>query len=197
MRKIHVAIFASGNGTNAEEFFRHFQHHKQIKICALHSNNADAFALTRASNYGIPTHVFNRKEFYQSYQVLKSLQSSSVDFIVLAGFMWLIPVNFINSYPGRIINIHPALLPKYGGKGMYGDYVHQAVINAKETDSGITIHYVNDRFDEGEIIFQKSIKINTDEDAGSLANKVHQLEYTHYPEIAEQVILSKGILAEK
>lgn len=194
MRKIHVAIFASGSGTNAEEFFKYFRSHNQIEISTLYSNNANAFALTRASNHQIPSVTFTRKEFYHSSSVIELLKESSIDFIVLAGFMWLIPTDLVQAYPERIINIHPALLPKFGGKGMYGNHVHKAAIEANEAESGITIHYVNDRFDEGKIVFQKTVEIVKGESPESLANKIHLLEYAHYPEVAERTILDKGYL---
>ncbi len=196
MKKIRVAIFASGSGTNAEEFFRYFHDHDQIEIRALYSNNAKAFALTRASNHQLPTVVFNREEFYHSSFVIDSLKESSIEFIVLAGFMWLIPTEMIRAYPERIINIHPSLLPKFGGKGMYGDHVHQAAIQANEEESGITIHYVNEKFDEGKIIFQKSVEIGKSENPDSLAMKIHQLEYDNYPKVAERTILEKEFLLD-
>ncbi len=192
MSKIKVAVFASGGGTNAEEFLKYFKSHNQIEIFCICSNNSKAYALTRATNWGKETLTFKYDEFIKSEKVINYLESNSIDFIVLAGFMWLLPFSIIEKFPERIINIHPALLPKYGGKGMYGHHVHNAVIEAGEQKSGITIHIVNEAYDEGKILFQVSVKIDNNEDAKSLANKIHSLEYKHYPQVAEKVILSKG-----
>ncbi len=192
MVKINVAIFASGSGTNAEEFFRFFKSNDQIEIVALYSNDPNAYALTRASNHGVKTVVFNREEFYKSDVVIQSLEYQKIDFIVLAGFMWLVPEKIVQMYSNRIINIHPALLPDFGGKGMYGDLVHQSVINSGNKQSGITIHYVNQHFDEGEIIFQDQCDVDLDDTPGSLAKKIHQLEYANYPVVSESVILKAG-----
>ena len=190
MGKIKVAIFASGSGTNAEEFFNYFTSHLQIEISILYSNNPDAYALTRAAKFGIVTEVFNWKELHQSNVVKQSLESNAIDFIVLAGFMWLVPEKIIDKYTKHIINIHPALLPKYGGKGMYGNHVHEAVIASGDKQSGITIHYVNQHFDEGEIIFQARCEVDTDDTPDTLASKIHQLEYANYPAVAERIITS-------
>ena len=192
MIKINVAIFASGSGTNAEEFFRFFKSHDQIKIVTLYSNNSNAYALTRALNHGVKTVVFNSEELYRSDVVIRSLETYSIDFIVLAGFMWLVPKKVVQLFPNRIINIHPALLPDFGGKGMYGDLVHKSVINSGNKQSGITIHYVNQRFDEGEIIFQAHCDVDPDDTPGSLATKIHQLEYANYPVVSERIIVKAG-----
>ena len=191
MAENRLAIFASGSGTNAEEFFRYFNHHPFIKIVALLSNNPDAFALKRADNQGIPINVFSKNSFYKSDETLKYLRIKEISHIVLAGFMWLVPENIINGYKNRIYNIHPALLPKYGGKGMYGDIVHRAVIENGESYSGITIHYVNNKFDEGKIIFQEKCPVLHDDKPESLAVRIHQLEYAHYPRVIEEVISGK------
>lgn len=191
MAENRLAIFASGSGTNAEEFFRYFNHHPFIKIVALLSNNPDAFALKRADNQGIPINVFSKNSFYKSDETLTYLQSNLISHIVLAGFMWLIPENIVNEYKSRIYNIHPALLPKYGGKGMYGDRVHRAVIENGEAESGISIHYVNNKFDEGKIIFQAKCPVLLDDTPESLAGRIHQLEYAHYPRVIEEVISGK------
>lgn len=191
MAENKLAIFASGSGTNAEEFFRYFNHHPFIKIGALLSNNPEAFALKRADNYGIPVNVFSKNSFYKSDETLKYLRIKEISHIVLAGFMWLVPENIINRYKNRIYNIHPALLPKYGGKGMYGDIVHRAVIENGESYSGITIHYVNNKFDEGKIIFQEKCPVLHDDKPESLAVRIHQLEYAHYPRVIEEVISGK------
>lgn len=192
MVRINVAIFASGSGTNTEEFFRFFKSHDHIEIVALYSNNPNAYALTRALNHGVKTVVFNRKEFYQSEVVVQSLKFYNIDFIVLAGFMWLVPIKVLQLYPNRIINIHPALLPEFGGKGMYGNLVHESVIKSGNKQSGITIHYVNESFDDGEIIFQDQCEIDPDDTADSLAKKIHQLEYSNYPTVSESVIMGAG-----
>lgn len=186
---ISIAIFASGSGTNAEEFFSYFGEHSQIRVKSLYSNNANAFVLQRAKNHGVASHVFNRESFYQSEQVMDQLHKESIDFIVLAGFMWLIPDELVRRYRDRIVNIHPALLPKYGGKGMYGDHVHKAVIASGDRESGITIHLVNEKYDEGRILFQATCPVSSSDDAESLAQKVHALEYAHYPVEVEQYIL--------
>jgi phosphoribosylglycinamide formyltransferase-1 len=193
MSQLNIAIFASGNGSNAEKFFEHFRNHDSIKISCLLSNNADAFALTRAENNQVPTFTFNRQEFRETETVLHYLQDKGVTHIVLAGFMWLVPQYLIQAYPNRIVNIHPALLPKYGGKGMYGDHVHNAVIENKEDESGITIHYVNEIYDDGKIIFQGRCKVLPNDDSDTLAQRIHQLEYEYYPKVVEAVVLNEKI----
>ncbi len=191
MAENKLAIFASGSGTNAEEFFRYFNQHPSIKIVVLLSNNPDAYALKRAENHGIPVHVFSGNSFYHSDEIMNFLQNNEINHIVLAGFMWLVPENIINVYKNRIYNIHPALLPKHGGKGMYGDRVHKAVIENGEIESGISIHYVNNKFDDGNIIFQAKCPVLKDDTPNSLANRIHQLEYAHYPRVVEEVISGK------
>jgi phosphoribosylglycinamide formyltransferase-1 len=145
--------------------------------------------LQRAENHRIPQYVFSRHIFYKEKLVDEILRLNGIDFIVLAGFMWLVPERFVKNYPNRIVNIHPALLPKYGGKGMYGSFVHEAVVKNKEKESGITIHWVNEAYDEGNIIFQAKCKVESGDNADAVASKVHQLEYEHYPKVIEQVIL--------
>lgn len=196
MSQINIALFASGNGSNAEKFFEHFRNHDSVKIGCLLSNNADAFALTRAENNQIPTFTFNRHEFRETDAVLLYLQDKGITHIVLAGFMWLVPPYLIQAYPNRIVNIHPALLPKYGGKGMYGDHVHKAVIENKEEESGITIHYVNEIYDDGKIIFQGRCKVLGEDDPDTLAERIHQLEYEYYPKVVEAVVLNQKIPAQ-
>jgi len=196
MSQINIAIFASGNGSNAEKFFEHFRNHNSVKISCLLSNNADAFALTRAKNNQVPTFTFNRQEFRETETVLQYLQDKGITHIVLAGFMWLVPQYLIQAYPNRIVNIHPALLPKYGGKGMYGDYVHKAVIENKEEESGITIHYVNEIYDDGKIIFQGRCKVLPEDNPDTLAQRIHQLEYQCYPKVVEAVVLNEKIPAQ-
>ena len=150
----NIAIFASGSGTNAENIMRTFQNHPFIKVKLVLSNKKDAKVLDRAKKFNVKTLVFNKEEFYSTDIVLQNLLQEQISFIVLAGFLWLVPEKMLRLYPNKIINIHPALLPLYGGKGMYGDKVHEAVIGNHETESGITIHYVNSEYDRGEIIFQ-------------------------------------------
>ena len=188
MRMKKIVIFASGNGTNAEKIINYFNGHKNISIDLVLSNNTKAKVLDRAKKHSIKSLSFNRDEFYKSFKIVDLLKSKSIDLIVLAGFMWLVPENLINAFPQKIINIHPALLPKYGGKGMYGDFVHQAVSDAKETSTGITIHFVNNKYDEGDIIFQKSFKIEAGEDPNRIAEKIHIIEHAHYPIVIESLL---------
>jgi phosphoribosylglycinamide formyltransferase-1 len=187
-----IAIFASGSGTNAEEIFKHFQHHPTIEVVLLLSNNPQAYALERAKKFNIPSKVFTRSEFRESEEVLIWLQKRSVTHIVLAGFMWLVPDYLIKSYPHRIINIHPALLPKFGGKGMYGMRVHEAVKAAGEKQTGITIHEVNEHYDEGKILFQAKCTVDQKDTPDQIAEKVHALEYAHYPGVIEEWISRKN-----
>lgn len=188
--KTKIAIFASGSGTNAEEIIKHFQHHDRIEVSLILANNSKAKVLKRAENHKIPHFIFTREMFYKERIVDELLEINKIDFIVLAGFMWLIPGRFVTNYKSKIVNIHPALLPKYGGKGMYGSHVHEAVVNNKEKESGITIHWVNEVYDEGNIIFQAKCEVDASDGAEDVANKVHKLEHEHYPKIIEQVILA-------
>lgn len=181
MVRARIAIFASGSGTNAENIIRHFQKHETIQVVLVLSNKADAFVLERAKKLDVPSKVFDRRQFRESGEVLVWLKEEKITHIVLAGFMWLMPVDIIKNFPNRIINIHPALLPKYGGKGMYGQYVHEAVKKAQEMESGITIHLVNDKYDDGRILFQASCALSTTDTPRQIADKVHALEYAHYP----------------
>ncbi len=186
---INIAIFASGSGTNAEKIMEHFASNSAIKISGVFSNKPDAFVLERASKFGVPSFTFDKKEFKEP-AFAAWLKSMKIDFIVLAGFLWKIPENLIKSYPDKILNIHPALLPKFGGKGMYGQHVHQAVINAQESESGITIHLVNEQYDEGEILFQSSCPVTPKESPETLAQKIHHLEHEHFPKVIEEYVLS-------
>jgi phosphoribosylglycinamide formyltransferase 1 len=183
-----IAVFASGSGTNAQNIAEYFLASEDITVSLILANKPDAFVLERAKKLGIPSIVFNRKEFYESEIILDTLQKYKIDFIVLAGFLWLIPDYLLNAYTRKIINIHPALLPKYGGKGMYGDKVHQAVISSGDKKTGITIHIVDAHYDEGEIIFQDSFDILPGDTAESIASKVHKLEYKHFPRVIEETI---------
>jgi phosphoribosylglycinamide formyltransferase 1 len=183
-----IAIFASGSGTNAEEIFIYFKDHSTIKITALLSNNPEAYALVRAANHGVPTVVFNRKQFRETDDIVNWLKQHEITHVVLAGFLWLVPENLVQGYSGRIINIHPALLPKYGGKGMFGSKVHEAVHVSGDKETGITIHEVNEKYDEGAILFQATCPILPGDSPDTIASKVHQLEYAHYPQVIEQWI---------
>lgn len=188
MLKKRIAIFASGSGSNAQKIMEFFKKHQDAEVALVLTNNPEAYVLQRADNFEVPSHVFDKHEFYHSDEILSLLKNLQIDLIVLAGFLWLIPQNLISAYPKRIINIHPALLPKYGGKGMYGDNVHKAILKAGEEESGISIHYVNERFDEGEIIYQSRFKIEKGDDLEMVKFKGQQLEHLHYPKVVEQVL---------
>ena len=185
----NIAIFASGSGTNAENIIRYFSNKNSAKVSFVLSNKRQALVLKRAEALNVPTVFFDHNDFYVTGAVSDYLASYKIDFIVLAGFLWLVPENIIEKYRGRIINIHPALLPAYGGKGMYGEVVHKSVIDNREQESGITIHYVNKKYDEGDIIFQARCRLDPDETPESLAKKVHNLEYIHFPKIIEELVL--------
>ncbi|RZK50431.1 MAG: phosphoribosylglycinamide formyltransferase [Pedobacter sp.] len=186
--KKRIAIFASGSGSNAQRIMEQFKKHEDAEVALVLTNNPDAYVLQRADSFEIPSHIFDRREFYQTEEVLDLLQNLKIDLIVLAGFLWLIPENLLAAYPNRIINIHPALLPKFGGKGMYGDRVHKAVLEAKEPEGGITIHYVNEHYDEGEYIYQARYKIEPEDNLEMVKFKGQQLEHLHYPRIVESLI---------
>ena len=177
-----IAIFASGNGSNAEAIIQKLEEYPNIEVAAIYSNNSSAYVLERAKNHNISSYVFSRSDFYNS-EFQQEIINQAYDLIILAGFMWLVPPALVAAYPKRIINIHPALLPSYGGKGMYGHFVHEAVLKNGETQSGITIHFVNDRYDEGDIILQKSCEVKGDDTPDSLAERVHGLEHKHYPQV--------------
>ena len=167
---------------------KHFQLHPDIEVVLLLSNNAQAYALERAKKFNITSRVFNRSIFRESEEVLNWLKEKEVTHIVLAGFMWLVPDYLIKSFSGKIINIHPALLPKFGGKGMYGMFVHEAVKAAGEKETGITIHDVNEHYDEGKILFQAKCPVIPSDTTDDIAKKVHALEYAHYPRVIEDWI---------
>lgn len=186
MRKI--VIFASGSGSNAEQIVAYFNKENTAKVSLILSNNLNAGVLNRAKRLKIASLVFDRQAFYHTNVVLDILKNEAPDLIVLAGFLWKFPEHIISEFPNRIVNIHPSLLPKYGGKGMYGNFVHQAVIDHKEAESGITIHYVNENYDEGAIIFQAKTEVSTNDTAETLAQKVHLLEYEYFPKIVEQLL---------
>jgi len=186
--KKRIAIFASGSGSNAQKILEYFKDNKFAEVSIILSNNPDAYVLQRADNFETPAHVFDREDFYKTDHIVELLKDLQIDLVVLAGFLWLIPTNLINEFPNKIINIHPALLPSFGGKGMYGDRVHQAVLEAKEEESGISIHYVNEKFDEGEIIYQAKYKIEPEDNVELIRFKGQQLEHLHYPKIIENII---------
>ena len=188
--KSRLAILASGSGTNAEEIFKYFRDHTAIEVVLLLSNNPDAFVLSRAQRWGIPSMVFSRKQFREENIVLGWLQENQVTHIVLAGFLWLIPEYLLEAFPDRIINIHPALLPKYGGKGMYGSKIHESVKLSGETETGITIHVVNEKYDAGRVLFQAKCEIARTDSADQIAEKVHVLEHASYPRVIERWILN-------
>jgi phosphoribosylglycinamide formyltransferase-1 len=183
-----IAVFASGNGSNAQRIAEYFAGPGMPEIAAIYSNNPDAYVLERAKLLGIPSVLFNRETFYTKTSVLEDLKNKDIDWIVLAGFLWLIPNYILNAFPQRIINIHPALLPAYGGKGMYGMKVHEAVISAGDRQSGITIHQVNEHYDEGDIIFQATCQVQPGDTAEKLAAKIHELEYEHFPRVIEKIL---------
>ena len=185
----NITIFASGNGTNAERIVKYFMDNSKADVVLILSNKPDVGVLMRAKKLGIETVVFNRNTFYNTNDVVEILENNNTDLIVLAGFLWLVPDNILNNYRDRILNIHPALLPKYGGKGMFGHHVHEAVIGAGEKMSGITIHYVNEKYDEGQIIFQATCLVVPEDTQESIAQKVHKLEYEHFPKQIEKLVL--------
>jgi phosphoribosylglycinamide formyltransferase-1 len=184
-----IAIFASGSGTNAQNIIEYFKKSRDIIVDSLWSNNENAYALIRAEKLGIETFTFGRDELYRSIEILETLSERKVDMIVLAGFLWLLPHNLTEEF--IVVNIHPALLPKYGGKGMYGNHVHEAVIRNKDKESGISIHYVNERYDEGSIIFQAKCAVDPADTPQTLSEKVHKLEYEYYPKVIEEILLKE------
>jgi len=184
---IRLAIFASGAGSNAQKIIDHFRQHTDIKIALIVCNKPGAGVLTIAQKENIPTLIIEKEQFFRGNAYVDEIKQHNVDFIVLAGFLWKVPVALIQAFAQRIINIHPALLPNYGGKGMYGRFVHEAVITAKEKESGISIHYVDELYDHGQLIFQASCTIDETDTADTLAQKIHALEHEHYPIIVEKL----------
>jgi phosphoribosylglycinamide formyltransferase-1 len=183
-----IAVFASGAGTNAAKIIDWFRSHKTIHVALIVCNKPEAGVLKIAATNNIPSLIIGKEKFFHGDIYIKELKEKEIDFIVLAGFLWKVPVALIKEFPGKIINIHPALLPKYGGKGMYGHYVHQAVIDNKEKESGITIHYVNEVYDNGKTIFQATCPVHPTDTASLLAQRIAVLEYQHYPAVIERVI---------
>ncbi len=184
-----IVIFASGSGTNAEKIIEHFSASKEVVIDSLWSNNENAYALIRAEKMGIETYTFDSDEFYRSNDILDKLYDHRIDMIVLAGFLWLVPRNLTELF--TVVNIHPALLPKYGGKGMFGMNVHKAVLGSKDKVSGITIHRVNSKYDDGDIIFQETCPIVSGDTPEKLAERIHELEHKHYPRVIEEILLAE------
>ncbi len=185
-----IALFASGSGSNVENIYNYFSSNPDVTIELVLTNNPNAYVLERCKKLAINTHVFNRTDFYESDEISTILRTKEIDLVVLAGFLWLIPPHLVTNFPNKIINIHPALLPKYGGKGMYGNYVHEAVVANKETTSGITIHYVNEKYDDGAIIFQTQVPLNSNETPATVAEKIHALEYQHFPIVIDKILHS-------
>lgn len=183
-----IIIFASGNGSNAENIIKYFEKSTFAKVGVVLSNNKNAKVLERAKKLNVEAQSFSREELASEEGVLKTLQKSNPDLIVLAGFLLKFPEHILKEFPDKVINIHPALLPKYGGKGMYGNFVHEAVIKNKEIETGISIHYVNEKYDDGAIIFQKSVKISPDDTSATIAEKIHKLEHQWFPKIIEKVL---------
>jgi phosphoribosylglycinamide formyltransferase-1 len=189
--KQKLAIFLSGSGSNARTICRYFQGHEHIEIALLLSNKAGSGAKAIGEEFGIPHYIFTRDEFYESDYILVKLSEHGITTLVLAGFLWLIPPNLLKAYPDHIINIHPALLPKYGGKGMHGMYVHKAVFENKEKTSGVTIHLCNENYDDGKILFQQSVNLDGNETPEEIAKKVLQLEHENYPKVIEEYLIKK------
>ncbi|WP_336528153.1 phosphoribosylglycinamide formyltransferase [Bacteroides acidifaciens] len=189
--KKNIAIFASGSGSNAENIIRYFQKSGSAQVSLVLSNKSDAYVLERAHRLRVPCNVFPKEDWIAGDEILAVLQEARIDFIVLAGFLFRVPDLLLHAYPHKIINIHPALLPKYGGKGMYGDRVHQAVVTAGEKESGITIHYINEHYDEGDTIFQVTCPVLPTDSPDDVAKKVHALEYEHFPLVIEKLLNEK------
>ena len=188
----HIVIFASGAGTNAQRIIEYFEKHPSIKVSLIVCNKLGAGVIKIADKYNIPTLIIEKERFFRRDAYIKELKERQIDFIVLAGFLWKLPAILIKAYPSRIINIHPALLPKYGGKGLYGNFVHESVLANKEKESGISIHYVDEIYDHGEIVFQQSCPVLETDTVESLANRIHALEHEHYPRVIEEIVNLKS-----
>jgi phosphoribosylglycinamide formyltransferase-1 len=186
----NIVIFASGSGSNAEQIIRHFEGDSEHSVKLVLTNRQDAYVRVRAEQLSVPCLVFNRHDFYETGRILDALRESDTGLVVLAGFLWLVPDNLLKAYPGRILNIHPALLPDYGGKGMYGHRVHEAVIRDHRTESGITIHVIDEVYDKGRILFQAKCPVLPGDTPDSLAERVHVLEHRHYPEVIRAYLKS-------
>jgi phosphoribosylglycinamide formyltransferase-1 len=187
-----IVLFASGSGTNAENIIRFFRQNPQVEVTNVFTNNPKAGVIDRIRPMKIPTIVFD-KEQLNSGALSQQLELLNPDLIVLAGFLLKIPLDFTNAFRNKIINIHPSLLPKHGGKGMYGDRVHQSVKDAGDKETGISIHYVNENYDEGSIIFQAKLEVAEEDSISQIAHKVHQLEYKHFPEVIQKILFPKNV----
>jgi len=183
-----IAIFASGSGTNAEKIIEYFADREDVNIEMVLTNKKDAGVINRAERLGVPSIIFNKHQFSETDNILNSLLVAEIDLIVLAGFLLLVPDNLLKAFPNKIINIHPALLPKYGGKGMYGMKVHEAVVENKDTESGITIHYIDEKYDNGEHIRQATCPVSPTDSPEDVAQKIHKLEYKHFPETIDRIL---------
>ena len=190
-KTVRIALFASGSGTNVENIANFFNGKTTAKPVCVLCNKPEAFVLERAKRLGLDSMTFNRADFNDGKKIMEYLRQHDIDMIVLAGFLWLVPQYLIDAYPSRIVNIHPALLPKFGGKGMYGMHVHEAVKQSGETETGITIHLIDGNYDKGNTVFQAKVAIDPSDTPDDIANKVHALEYKHYPEVIEEI--AKGI----
>lgn len=191
---VNIAIFVSGSGSNCENIIRYFQQNNEVNIALVISNKADAYALTRAKNLNVPSIVLPKAEFNDRTKVLNLMKKNKIDFIVLAGFLLIIPDWLIDAYPKRMLNLHPALLPKFGGIGMYGHYVHEAVRKANETETGMTVHWVSNVCDGGEIIAQFRTPITPTDTPDDIADKEHVLEMEHFPQVIESVLKQEGLI---
>ncbi len=191
----HLAIFASGKGTNAEAIINYFRGNREISVAMVVCNNPDAGVLDIARKHAIPVSVITQKNLDEPREFLEVLKRHEIGFIVLAGFLWLIPKYLLDEFPDKIINIHPALLPKHGGRGLFGKRVHESVLKANEEETGITVHYVNEHFDEGEIIFQAKCSVEPGDTTATLEARVRQLELEHYPKVIEKLLLKETVTA--
>lgn len=187
-----IIIFASGSGTNTQNIIKHFQCHSFVDVVLVLTNKKDAKVIERCKNLNVKSLCFGKEAFYDSNEVFNAMKEVKPDLIVLAGFLLKFPKFMLKEFPNKVINLHPALLPKFGGKGMYGMHVHQAVIDNKEKETGITIHYVNENYDEGAIIFQKSFKVSEKDTPETVASKIHELEYEFFPKVIEEVLFSEN-----
>lgn len=188
-----IVVFASGSGSNAENIIRYFQDSGSAEVAAVMSNKPSAKVLTKAQKLNVTALYFDRDAFYHSNEVLHILEDTKPDLIVLAGFLWLFPSSILAKFPNKVINLHPALLPKFGGKGMFGINVHKAVLANNEKETGITIHYVNEKYDDGQIIFQKAFPISSEETLISLTEKIHEVEHRHFPKVIENLLEATSI----
>tara|TARA_R110002072_G_scaffold174802_17_gene330547 strand:- start:3628 stop:4227 length:600 start_codon:yes stop_codon:yes gene_type:complete len=191
--KIKIAIFASGNGSNAENVIQYFKKSDFAEVVLVLTNNKDAGVIGRATRLNVSVFEFSKEDLYSENTVFKKLSDAGVDWIILAGFLLKFPETLLKQYPNKVINIHPALLPKYGGKGMYGMNIHKAVVENKEKETGITIHYVNENYDEGEIIFQAKTNLTNTDTPESVAEKIHTLEQEYFPTVIEKLIINNKI----